>query len=54
MLMFFKKKKKILVKWNCIEKNVIEIISYIFLESIEEGEKIVYGLSVFEVYIIIM
>lgn len=47
MFMFFKEN---LVKWNFIEKN----ISYIFLERIEEGEKIVFGFSVFEIFIIRM
>lgn len=37
-------------KFNFIEKN----ISYIFLERIEEGEKIVFGFSVFEIFIIRM
>lgn len=54
MSMFSKKKNKILAKRNCTEKNATEITSHTFSESIEEGEKIAYGSSVFEVYITIM
>lgn len=51
---FLKKKNKILAKRNCTEKNATEITRHTFSESIEEGEKIAYGSSVFEVYITIM
>lgn len=47
----FSKIKKNLAKRNCKEKNATEITSHTFSESIEEGEKIAYGSSVFEEYI---